>query len=153
MPRTLYVGNDEEFESERACTRSDSEPALGPAAVQTDILQQLAVQSVRQVWWRLSVQPPQRLVVRVAPEPSVGGGQTDVVVGNLRVTEQPGQESRMDRHDVLHLLGVALCARCTNHAAREAGDVRSRTLKRTDACGFPEKTESRGVMEAAKKMR
>jgi hypothetical protein len=35
--------------------------------------------------------------------------------------------------------GVALRARCTNHAAREAGDERSRTLKRTDACGFPEK--------------
>ena len=46
--------------------------------------------------------------------------------------------------------GVALCARCTNHAAREAGDERSRTLKRTDARGCPEKTESRGVIEAAK---
>ena len=46
--------------------------------------------------------------------------------------------------------GVALRARCTNHAAREAGDERSRTLKRTDACGFPEKTESRGVIEAAR---
>src|SRR5512147_1853362 len=88
--------------------RPPPEPALGPAAVQTDILQQLAVQSVRYLRWRLSVQPPQRLVVRVAPELSVGGGQTDVMVGDLRVTEQPGQESRMDRHDVLHLLGVAL---------------------------------------------
>jgi len=34
--------------------------------------------------------------------------------------------------------------------ACEAGDERSRTLKRTDACGFPEKMESRGVIEAAK---
>src|SRR5688572_15523002 len=110
-PPPIWGRRKREIESERACTRSDSEPALGPAAVQADILQQLAVQPVRQVWWRLTVQPPQRLVVRVAPEPSVGGGQTDVVVGNLRVTEQPGQESRMDRHDVLHLLwGCVTCA-------------------------------------------
>src|SRR5262245_17588712 len=79
-------------------------PALGPAAVQTDILQQLAAQSVRYLRWRLSVQPPHLLVVRVASEPSVGGGQTDVVLGNVRVAEQPGQERRMERHDGLHLL-------------------------------------------------
>ena len=90
----IGVVSDERIESERARTRSDSEPALCPAAVQTDILQQIAVQSVRQIRRRLSVQPPQRLVVRVAPEPSVGGGQTDIVVGNVRVAEQPGQQER-----------------------------------------------------------
>lgn len=57
----------------------------------------------------------------------------------------------MDRHDKLHLLGVALRARCPNRAAREAGDERSRTLKRTDACDASEMAERRGVIEAAKR--
>jgi hypothetical protein len=55
----------------------------------------------------------------------------------------------MDRHDVLHLLGLR-CVRDARTTAREASDERSRTLKRTDACGFPERTESRGVIEAAR---